>query len=76
MGANIWGLILFDSRRNGLDVETSGDIKLMGFKCNYEKGVGLEKFLKNVKFKFSISMEWSGAMEDLCNSLSDENHNY
>lgn len=45
----------------------------MGFKFNYEKGGWLEKFLKNVKLEFSVPAEKSDALEDLCNSLSDEN---
>lgn len=73
VGVNIWGPILSDSRRNLLDVETSGDIKLMGFKFNYEKVGKLENFSKNVKLEFSIPTERSEALEDLCNSLSDEN---
>lgn len=45
----------------------------MGFKFNYEKGGWLEKFLKNVKLEFSVPAEKADALEDLCNSLSDEN---
>lgn len=45
----------------------------MGFKFNYEKVGKLENFSKNVKLEFSIPTERSEALEDLCNSLSDEN---
>lgn len=73
MEVNIFALILSFGRRNILVKETSGDIKLMGFKFNYEKGGWLEKFLKNVKLEFSVPAEKADALEDLCNSLSDEN---
>lgn len=73
MEVNLFGPFLSVSRRNILDRETSGDIKLMGFKFNHEKGRWLENFLKNVKLYFGVPEEESEASEDLCNSLSDEN---